>query len=314
MILLGIMGCAEKSAGELEEDGAKEEAEVPKEQDDKIKLGITLYSLQNEYMVRFANAASDYAKSQEIELKVYDGNYDAELQISQVEEMIVNGVDGIILNPQDSGRCSECVERAVEQDLPIISVNTRVDDDRITSYVGSDDVEAGELIMQKAIDALDGEGNVVILEGPLGQSAQIDRIQGMKNVLKRYPDIHVIGDKTANWSRMEAKLVVSGWLQTFDRVDAVIAENDDMALGAIDAIKETGKMPGEDILVLGIDGLKEALDEVRSGNMLMTVYQDAEKQAEVAVDVLVKRIQGGQIEREYRVPLSEVTAENVEEY
>ena len=118
------------------------------------------------------------------ELMVYDGNYDPSTQISQVETMISDGCDGIILNPQDSDACSPCVDKAVEAGIPIVAVNTRVNNDKITSYIGSQDVIAGEMIMQKIADTLGGKGKIVIIEGPMGQSAQIERRQGIQNILK----------------------------------------------------------------------------------------------------------------------------------
>lgn len=289
-----------------EEDG---DAGVPENAGtEKRKLGITLYSLQNEYTVRFANAAADYAGEKGIELQIYDGNYDAELQISQVKRMIEDGVEGLILNPQEAVKCSECVDDAVAAGVPLIAVNTRVENDGITSYVGSDDVEAGEMIMEKAADTLGGKGNVVILEGPLGQSAQLDRLQGMKNVLRENPDIQVIGDKTANWSKLEAQTIMGKWLDTFDRIDAVVAENDDMALGAVQAIEEAGQIPGQDIWVVSIDGSEDAQLAVQEGRILMTVYQNAEEQARTAIDVLLEALSGKPVASEYLVPLTPYTA------
>lgn len=280
----------------------------------KWTLGITLYSLQNEYTVRFANAAADYAEEKGIELQIYDGNYDAELQNNQVKQMIKDGADGLILNPQDAVKCSDCVDAAVEADVPIIAVNTRVENDGITSYVGSDDIKAGEMIMQKAAEILDGKGNVVILEGPLGQSAQLDRLQGIKNILKKYENIQIIGDKTANWSKLEAKTVMDGWLNTFDRIDAVVAENDDMALGAVQSIKEAAKVPGKDIQVISIDGSEAAMEAVREGSILMSVYQNAEEQARISIDILLKKLDGEPVEQEYLVPFEEVTLDNISDF
>lgn len=276
---------------------------------EKQRFGITLYSLQNEYTVRFANAAADYAEEKGIELQIYDGNYDAEIQITQVKRMIKDGVEGLILNPQDAVKCSECVDVAVEAGIPIIAVNTRVENDGITSYVGSDDVKAGEMILEKTAEELDGVGNVVLLEGPVGQSAQVDRLEGIKNILRKYPKLHVIGDKTANWSKLEAQTIMDNWLDVFDRIDAVVAENDDMALGAVQSIKDAGLTPGKDIQVVSIDGSEEAQAAVKEGTILMTVYQDAEEQARVAIDTLLLALKGEDVSSEYLVPFTTYTAE-----
>lgn len=269
---------------------------------DAVQVGVTLYSVQNEYTKRFADAIQEQAEQMGIEVQLYDGNYDASRQNAQVEEMIQNGVEGILIIPQDSEDCVEAVERACEAEIPIVAVNTRVHSEKISSYVGSNDTEAGELVAESIAEALNGSGNVVILEGPIGQSAQQERLEGIKSVLAEYPDLHVIGNKTANWSRLEAQSVMTKWLQTFDKIDAVIAENDDMALGALDAIRETDK----EIYVVGIDGSEEGIQAVEEGRMYMTVFQDAESQSQRALEVILKCINGETVEESFWIPLKKI--------
>ncbi len=276
----------------------------------KLKLGITLYSLKNEYTVRLANAAQRKADEMGAELMVYDGNYDPSTQISQVETMISDGCDGIILNPQDSDACSPCVDKAVEAGIPIVAVNTRVNNDKITSYIGSQDVIAGEMIMQKIADTLGGKGKIVIIEGPMGQSAQIERRQGIQNILDKYPDIEVLAEKTANWSRSESMTVMETWMQAFDQIDAIVAENDEMALGAREAVKAAGK----DIPAVGVDGINDALAAVEEGNMLISVFQDAAGQGSKAVEVVIDAIDKKPVEKDYWIDFEEVNKENVAEF
>lgn len=307
LVAVGINGCSsEAETDRKDSERAAAEKEVPEEDEQsKMKIGVALYSMHNEYTKRFSDAALEAAEKMGIELKLYDGNYDASKQNTQVEEMIREGVDGILLIPQDSVECAEGVESAKEAEIPLVSVNTRVDSDKISSYVGSDDVEAGELVAEGIAQALEGEGKVVILEGPIGQSAQEERIEGIKNILSEYEDIQVIGKKTANWSRMEAKSVMQKWLSTFDQIDAVIAENDDMALGALDAIGDEY----QHIFVAGIDGSQEGITAVEEGRMVLTVFQNAEMQSREALEVIVKCIKGEEVESSYIIPLEEIKSE-----
>ncbi|MBR2189538.1 MAG: substrate-binding domain-containing protein [Eubacterium sp.] len=304
--------------------------------DGTLRIGVAVYSLQNEYMKRFAASASEAAEKAGITLKIYDGNYDAGLQVTQIEEMIESGVDGILLNPEDADESAACVDLAQEAGVPVIAVNTRVNSDKIASYVGSDDEEAGRLLMQRVADALGGSGNVVILEGPIGQSAQRERLAGMKEILRKYPELKVISCKTANWSRLEARGVMEKWLGIFDQIDAVAAENDDMALGAADAVTEkrssdaaagnsssdvamdaateksssdasakknsSGNSGGADLVIVGIDGSEDAVRAVENGQMTATIFQNAEAQGETAVQVMSELLQGNRIEKEYLIP------------
>lgn len=301
-----IAGCG--AADKDKKSGSAEKSSSGAKDDGKIVIGMTLYSLKNEFTVRLANAAE--AKELGIEIKIYDGNYDPSTQISQVETMISDGVDGIILNPQDAEACSPCVDKAVEAGIPIVGVNTRVENDKLTSYVGSIDVKAGEMEMQAVVDALGGKGNIVILEGPMGQSAQIERREGIQNILDENPDINVLAEKTANWSRSEGMTVMENWLQAFDDIDAIVGENDEMALGAKSAVTAAGK----DIIAVGVDGITDALDAVESGDLLVSIFQDGAGQGSKAVEVLLDAINGEDVESDYWIDFEEVNQDNVADF
>jgi putative xylitol transport system substrate-binding protein/inositol transport system substrate-binding protein len=276
----------------------------------KIVVGMTLYSLKNEFTVRLSNAAKKKAEELGVELKIYDGNYDPSTQINQVETMISDGVNAIILNPQDAKALAVAVDKAAAANIPVIGVNTRVDSDKLTSYVGSKDVYAGELEMQAIADKIGGKGNIVILDGPLGQSAQLERTEGNQNVLKKYPEIKVLAEKTANWSRSEAMTVMENWLQAFDQIDAVVGQNDEMALGARQAIEAKGL----DIPTIGIDGITDALNAVEGGKLIASIFQDGAGQGSKALEIAVEAAKGNTVEKEYWIDFEPVTKDNVAEF
>ena len=120
-----------------------------------LNIGATYYTLQTEFCMRMDNAAQKWAEKNGVKYKSYDGNNDAATQLSQVETMIADGVDAIILNPQDADACSACVDAADEAGIPIVGVNTMVNNDKLTAYVGSQDVSAGEDIMKYMIDYIE---------------------------------------------------------------------------------------------------------------------------------------------------------------
>lgn len=309
VLVVGMLtGCGGESSetGASASDGQAAASEGAGEK----KIGITLYSLKNEFTVRIANAAQAKAEELGYELVIYDGNYDPATQISQVETMISDGCAGIILNPHDAEACSPCVDKAVEAGIPVVGVNTRVNNDNLTSYVGSLDVTAGEMEMQKIVDLIGGKGKIVIIEGPMGQSAQIERRQGIQNILDQYPDIEVLAEKTANWSRSEGMTVMENWLQAFDVIDAVVSENDEMGLGAREAVKAAGK----DIPVVGVDGITDALNAVAAGDMVASIFQDGAGQGAKAVEVLVDVIEGKPVEENYWIDFEEANIDNIEEF
>lgn len=277
-----------------------------------LKIGATYYTLQTEFCMRMDNAAKTWAKNNDVEYTSYDGNNDAATQLDQVETMIADGVDAIILNPQDADACSACVDAAVEAGIPIVGVNTMVNNDKLTGYCGSQDVSAGEEIMQYMIKYMDSDAfNIVVIEGPMGQSAQLQRIEGINNVLTDYPNIKILAQDTANWSRSEAMTLMETWITTYgDDIDAVVSENDEMALGAREAIEAAGM----DIPCIGIDGITDAVAAVGNGKMIASDFQNAEGQISGALEIAVKAVKGEDYEKEVWIPFEMITPDNYKEY
>lgn len=301
---------AEATQSEEAAASASEDAQKPDTGDKKLRIGMGLYSLKNEFTVRLANAAQAKCDELGIELEVYDGDYDASTMISQVETMIANGVDGILFDPVDADACATAVDIAIKNNIPMVGVNARVNHEGLTSYVGSLDVTAGEMEMQFMADHLGGKGKIVIIEGPLGQSAQLERRQGIDNILAKYPDIEVLADQTGNWSRSEGMTLMENWLNTFEQIDGIVGENDEMALGARNAADALGK----EIPAVGVDGITDALNAIKEGNMIGTCFQDGWTQAQKGVEVLVDAMNGKQVDKEYWIDFELVTPENVESF
>ena len=317
---LFLVACG-NTAAPAEEETAEETEAVETEETEAteatagaegLKIGATYYSLQNEFTMRMDNQAKKWAEANGVDYTGYDGNYDAATQLSQVETMISDGVDAIILNPQDADACAACVDAAVAANIPIVGVNTMVNSDKLTSYCGSQDVSAGEDIMQYMIDYIgNDEFNIVVIEGPMGQSAQLQRWEGINNILADHPNIKTLAYDTANWSRSEAMTLMETWITTYgEDIDAVIGENDEMALGAREAIKAAGL----DIPCIGIDGITDAVTAVENGDMIASDFQNAEGQIEGALNAAVAAVNGEEVEKEVWIPFEMITPDNYTEY
>lgn len=299
---------------------------------DKPKIGAALYGLNAEFMQLWAAAAEKHPAVQQglVELTVFDGRYDALVQQEQFETMITEGYDAIIFAPIDAEAGAAAVEAAVEAGIPVIGTNTMANTDKLSSYVGSDDVQSGYMEARFLLDQIGCTGNVVIIEGPLGQSAQIQRLEGNMKALAECPDVKVLEQQTGNWSRAEGQTLMENWLTTHgDAIDGVIGQNDEMALGAIEAIKAAGMTPGTDMFIVGIDGVTDALNAVKAGEMA-SILQDGAAQAQGSVDLAIKLAMpeyepmseiwaqypdmpwNGGTDKLYMVPWTPVTAENVD--
>jgi inositol transport system substrate-binding protein len=302
LLMIGILsGCASK--GGEKANGTE---------DGNIKIGVLYQNLQNEYIVGLQDSIRKYAKSSGVELIESDGEGKAEKQISQVENLINQQVDAIILNPADKDGSASVVEQATAANIPIITVLAVVsNEDKATAHVGSDDVEAGVIEMTHVAELLEGKGTIAIIHGPNGNSAEVNRTEGNKAVLKDYPEIKVAAEQTANWSREEALALTENWLQS-QKLDAIVAQNDEMALGAVKALSAAGKL--KETMVIGIDAIPDALNSIEAGELSATVFQDVDAQGKMAVDIAFKAAKGEKVEKDNMIPFQLVTKENLKKF
>ncbi len=299
---------------------------------DKIKVGAAVYGLNAEFMQLWSAALEQHpaVTSGMVDLTIFDGRYDALVQQEQFETMITQGFKAIIFVPIDIEAGATAVKSAHEAGIPVFGSNTRVNSNLLTAYVGSNDAQAGYMEAKYVLDKLGCQGNVVIIEGPIGQSAQIQRLEGNQKALAECPKVKVLERQTANWSRAEAQKLMENWLTAHPgKIKGVIGQNDEMALGAIEAIKAAG-LNVKDFAIAGIDGVTDALLAVKRGDMA-SILQDGRAQAQGALDVAINTVKGGKYQpmsdvwvaypdmpwnggasAEYKVPWTPVTQSNVD--
>lgn len=295
----------------------------------QYKIGAAVYGMKAEYMRLWVTALQRHpdVKSGLVNITVFDGQYDASVQQSQFETMVTQGYDAILFVPIDIQAGAAAVATAAAAHIPVIGSNTRVNSDLLTSYIGSNDVISGGMEAEAVCKAIGGKGNVVIIEGPIGQSAQIERRQGNLETLAKYPNVKVLEMKTANWSRDEALKLMEDWLSAHPgQINGVIGQNDEMALGAIQAIKQAG-LNMKDFPTSGIDGVTDAMTAVKN-HELVSILQDATGQAQGALDLALRVLIGGSykpkaefwkkvdwgttIQKVYNVPWVPITLQNVD--
>lgn len=277
-----------------------------------ITIGWSVYGVQAEFAVLLNNAVHAEAKKLGVKLITMDANYDANTENNQLNDLIAEKVNAILLDPiSATGEIPE-VQKALSAGIPVIGVNT-TENTPETCYVGSNDFDAGTMEMSAMAKALNGQGNIVVLEGPIGQSATNGRNAGIKSVLQKYPGIHVLSQQTANWQRNQALSLMQNWLSSYGtKIDGVVAENDDMAAGVISALQSAG-LVGK-IPVVGVDGIIAGLQNVQKGYELESVFQDAYTQGTKAVDEAVAAAEGKQVPKTITIPFIPVTKDNAAHY
>lgn len=275
-----------------------------------VTVGVTVYDMSS-FITQGREGMEAYASANDIALQWNSAGGDVSTQANQVDQYVSAGVDAIIIVPVQADALGPQVEAARAQDIPVVAVNTSLSGVEVAASVQPDDVGAGAQEATQMVDALGGEGNVVILEGPLGSSPQLDRREGIDSVLAENPGIEVLAHDTANWSRDEAVNRTRNWISAFgDDIDGVISQNDDMALGAIQALREAGI---EDVPVVGIDGIEDGLRAVESGEMIGTSLQHGTVELATGLAVAARIARGEDVDTEHVYTMPAVTAENVED-
>lgn len=282
--------------------------------DGKKTIGVSMLSLQSEFVVNVKEAMEDEAAEQGIRLIVNDAQREAIRQVQQVESFISQGVDAIILNPCEMEASSPAVRKAQEAGIPIINVNSETSAPP-DGFVGSRDEESAELALEYIAEALGGTGNIVVMHGYMGQAAQLKRAAATQTVLAKYPGISLLAEQTAEWDRAKAMSLMENWIQSYrERIDAVFAQNDEMGMGALQALEQAGLK--EKVLVVSIDAIGDALRAVKEGRLDATVFQDAEAQGKQAVRMALDFIQhkDSVADTNVLIPFQLVTAGNVEQF
>lgn len=285
-----------------------------------------------EYMSSWVNEMKQHPLVQDgtVELTVLDGRFDANVQSNQMDTAITRQADAVIFAPIDADAAAAPVARAAAAGIPVIGAVTAANSDQLTTYIGTNDVDGGRIITEKMVELLGGKGNVVMLEGPIGNSPQLRRREGIDSVLEANPGIKLLASKTANWSRAEGLSVMENWLSLYgDAINGVIAQNDEMALGAIQAIEAKG-MTTDQIKVVSIDGIQDGVRAVKSRG-LFTLYKSAHYEGQGALDLALRAVIGPSYvpradiwsrdmdwkdgtARQYDVPWVPITPANADDY
>ncbi|TGD89771.1 sugar ABC transporter substrate-binding protein [Mycolicibacterium sp. CH28] len=276
---------------------------------DTKRIGVTVYDMSS-FITAGKEGMEAYAKANNIELVWNSANLDVSTQANQVDSMVNQGVDAIIVVPIQADSLGPQVAAAKAKGIPLVAVNAALNNPDVAGSVQPDDVAAGEQEMQMMADRIGGRGNIVILQGPLGQSGELDRTKGINNVLAKYPDIKVLAKDTANWKRDEAVNKMKNWISGFGpQINAVVAENDDMGLGALQALKEAGRT---DVPIVGIDGIEDGLNAVKSGEFIGTSLQNGTVELAAGLAVANALAKKEQVNTKPVYMMPAITKENVD--
>ena len=287
-------------------------------------VGVSMAVFDDNFLTVLRNGMIEHTKSLDgVTLQVEDATNDVGKQLSQIENFVASGVDAIIVNPVDTDATVAMSAAADAAGIPLVYVNRQpVNVDALPAkqaFVASDERESGTLETKEVCrllkEAGKTEANIVVMMGELSNQAARQRTQDVHDVIAT-PDcsfMKIVEEQTANWQRTTGTDLMANWLSAGVKFDAVVSNNDEMAIGAIQAMKSAG-IPMDSVIVAGIDATQDALSAMQAGDLDVTVYQNARGQGSGALDTALKLAKGEATEQKVYIPFELVTPENLSKY
>jgi len=330
---LGLIACGSEQGGAASEPAAEEaaaedagadeaaEEAAPAEEGEKtggVKIGWLQKNQSNAFELVInggGEALLEQAKADGTVEEYYllDGQTDPSLQVSQATDLVNLGVDAVIMQPAELDGSAPVVDICHEAGIPVVLVNSLTSNaDECEGLSISNDVEAGELLANFVIEKLGDTGKYGHIQGIIGNTAAIQRTEGIHNVMDKQSGWEMLEEQSGEWSGDKASRFAQDWIALYgDELNAILCDNDDMAVAARLACIEAGR---EDIVCIGVDATEAALAMVTDGELDGTIRQDGTEQGRVAVEKAIALAQGKEVERETVIPFTVVTKDNVADF
>lgn len=286
--------------------------------EEEIVIGLSMQEM-SDYLTKLTEACVSQADElPNVKLIVVNALGDIQKQINDCESLVIRKVDVVILSPIDMVGAGPAVDVVKDEGIPLVELNTLTYNSRWDVYAGSNEIEAGRLQGQYLREQLGGKyakGKIIYFMGVIGHVAQVERSKGVYETLINPPetDIEVLVEvPVEHWSREGALNKMADYLRIYPEIDAIASISDQLSMGALQAIKEAGRL--DEIIVTGTDAMEDALIAIEKGEMGCSIFQDAQKQGKVAVKAAVLLALGKEVPRIIYVPFELVTKENVDIY
>jgi ribose/xylose/arabinose/galactoside ABC-type transport system permease subunit/ABC-type sugar transport system substrate-binding protein len=268
--------------------------------DQSLTVAFVPKALNSPFWAAMESAALREAEALDVHLVslAADRETDVERQYQIIENVIQQGVDAILLAPSGSKELVPAIRKANDAAIPVLLLDTRIDEEaaasvgaKVVTYIGSDNFEGGAVAGRYLAEYLDGAGSVIIIEGISGHETADQRRLGFLHGIEGFPGIRVVASQTANWERALAYNVAENLLQAHPEIDAIFAANDEMALGALEAVDAARRL--DEVAIVGFDAIPDALENIRAGRLLGSVAQFPSEMGRLGVWHAVELLRNG---------------------
>ncbi len=266
-----------------------------------LTIGVSLSTLNNPFFVSIKTGITTAATKEHMQVKIADAQNDSAKQNNDVEDLIQQQVDVLLINPVDSDAISSAILLANQSGIPVITIDRSASKGNVVTFIASNNIEGGKMAAQFIVNKLGKKGGVAELQGIPGASATRERGQGFHLIADK--ELNVVASQSADFDRAKGLTVAENILQAHDNVQAIFAQNDEMALGAYEATKSAGK----NIIIVGFDGSQDGLKSVQNGQLSATVAQQPDLIGEKAIEASKQIANKQTIPAQIAVPLKLIT-------
>lgn len=285
------------------------------EGDNQLHIGVAAASFDDKWMSYMHEGFEMAAEEAGVKITMVDGKNDSAVQQGQIDTFITMGVDAIILVPCQIQAMGPILDETEAAGIPVVAVNRLPNDPelkRLATFVGSNEEFAGTVQGEAIAEMLGGKGDIAIIHGQLGHPAEQGRTRGNKKIFDQYPDINVVLEDTSEWQRAKALELMENWIQKGTHIDAVVANNDESAIGAAMALEQVGML--DDVYIAGVDATPDALQFMKAGKIDVTVFQDAYGQGYACIGAAISAVNGESLPEITDIPFLPVTMDKVDEF
>jgi len=273
-----------------------------------VSIGLALSTLDNPFFVSVRDGAQKEADAEGVQLTITDAQDDATTQANQVQNFQTQQLQAVIINAVDSDAAGPIVAPLIAAKTPVIAVDRAVNGADVNSFIASDNVQGGKLAADALAKAIGEKGSVIVLEGTAGTSAARDRNEGFTQGIAAYPNIKIVASQPADFDRTKGLDTATNLLQAHPDAVGIFAANDEMALGAVQAL---GDKAGKSVFIVGFDGTDDGQAAIKAGTMAGSVAQQPEELGKQAVQAAVKLVQGQSVEATISVPVVVLTKDSL---
>jgi len=315
LVMTGVLaGCNQAPAAPAETPAAPAETPAASEPagDAPLKIALLMGHVNNEFMQGLAGYVEAAGAAAGAEVTVFSADSDTATQVSQVETAVNQGYDGIIVDAVAAEGLVPAFKYAEDAGVPIIAMHDNLTAGVAAAFVGVNFHQGGMIKMEQAAKDIDFAGDIAIMNGEMGSSAQLTIRGGYDPILEEYPDIVVVFEDTGHWVAEDAANLMDTWLGSGKHLDSVVCNNDGMAVGVVNTLKAAG-LAGT-INVYGLDAQTEMLKFISEGIANATILTDSETEANVAIETIIKIINGQPVDKEIMIDMILITKDNVDQY